>query len=755
MFASSAIFKLGLIGLSSMLALFLTGCSGGNGVSRGTPLATVVVRGAASAPPVTTTLGPTPGSRPNATSTTSPNNGQTGTSTSAATSFPKEGGNSTVQVGVSTANLDASLQIANGATDDTFDGIGGVVDSAPLLYAYPKPQRNQILDYLFKPDYGQAIQVLKLEIGGDSNTTVDSESAYQHSLNDSPNVMNGYEAWLAQEALKRNARIKIWGLQWGAPNWVDSICSQTDANYLTNWILLMKRQAGVQVDYISAGQNEKVCSSSAPLNDQQNISALRQTLDQSGLSDVKVIGYDGETGSNPPATPTLLNQPRGDLYALGVHYPGGWKAPLTWGSVNFTGNPIKARGIKYWASEDTDFQSLVPAPGTLTRQYNFRYLQYGTTLIMNWALVGAAYSNMDYMEHSKSGSPPQMALYAEEPWSGHYTIYDAPFWSMAHTTQFTEAGWVYVKSASRRLPKGGSIVSYRSGSGNAQDWTSVIETTDATAGQTVHLIFGSHFKAGNYSVFSSNDDNKRYFENVGTFSQADGGITISVKPHSIVTISSLPGRGKGMAAATAPPSQPFPTSYVDNFESYALGETKIGYLVPLQGAYEIQSCAAGRIGQCLTQVAAPNPIRWGSGAADPFILVGDATTTDSTISADIRLPDTNTGTYGSIGGHAGLALNRGYGKFRGYELKIYGGGTWELAYTDKSRHSLATGNLSTSAVDWHTLQLRFSQGKVTASIDGAVVSTPTSIAATLPSGMGALLSSFSQVQFDNFSISKN
>ncbi|NMM04200.1 hypothetical protein HHL24_40890 [Paraburkholderia sp. RP-4-7] len=88
-------------------------------------------------------------------------------------------------------------------------------------------------------------------------------------------------------------------------------------------------------------------------------------------------------------------------------------------------------------------------------------------------------------------------------------------------------------------------------------------------------------------------------------------------------------------------------------------------------------------------------------------------------------------------------------------MKISGGGTWELAYTDTSRHSLATGNLNTSAVNWHTLQLKFSQGTVTASVDGAVVSTQSWIASTLPSGMGALLSGFSSVQFDNFSISKN
>jgi hypothetical protein len=660
--------------------------------------------------------------------------------------YPLKGGNTAVQVGVSNISPDASLQLASSATDETFDGIGGIVDSAPLLYAYPEPQRSQILDYLFKPNYGQAVQVLKLEIGGDSNTTVDSESAYQHSLNDTPNVMNGYEAWIAQEALKRNPKIKIWGLEWGAPGWLGDICSQANSNYVAKWIQLMKSQANVHVDYISAGQNERLCSHG---NDQSNITSLRQTLKTSGLGDVKVIGYDGETPL--PSTAALLNQPTDDLYAIGIHYPGGWQAPLKWGAVDSSGDAIQAMGLKYWASEDTDFQSLAPIP-TLTRQYNFRYLQYHTTLIMNWTLVGAAYSNMEYMEHSENPSPPQMALFAEEPWSGHYTIYDAPFWSMAHTTQFTAVDWKYVKAASGRLPKGGSIVSYRSASANPQDWTAVIETTDATTAQTIHLSLGSDFKAGDYSVFSSNQDSKSYFENVGTFSQSGNGITVSVQPHSIVTISSLMGRAKGTDVDSTPKSSAFPLNYRDNFDEYSVGETKIGYFVPIEGAFTVQGCAAGRQGNCMVQTATPYPIRWSS-SKDPFVLVGDRTSGDSTVSADIRLPDTNANTYGSLSGHAQLTRGGGYGAFKGYELKIAGSGTWELAYTDTSRHSVVSGPLSSAATNWHALKLVFNQGTVMAFVDGVVVSTQP-IVGTLTSGMGALLSNFSPVQFDNFSILK-
>lgn len=49
------------------------------------------------------------------------------------------------------------------------DGIGAVSAGASsrLLIDYPEPQRSQILDYLFKPGYGTALQHLKVEIGAD------------------------------------------------------------------------------------------------------------------------------------------------------------------------------------------------------------------------------------------------------------------------------------------------------------------------------------------------------------------------------------------------------------------------------------------------------------------------------------------------------------------------------------------------------------------------------------------------------------
>jgi hypothetical protein len=53
-----------------------------------------------------------------------------------------------------------------------YDGIGAASAGASsrLLIDYPEPYRSQILDYLFKPNFGASLQHLKVEIGADVNS---------------------------------------------------------------------------------------------------------------------------------------------------------------------------------------------------------------------------------------------------------------------------------------------------------------------------------------------------------------------------------------------------------------------------------------------------------------------------------------------------------------------------------------------------------------------------------------------------------
>src|SRR6266576_3181564 len=70
-----------------------------------------------------------------------------------------------------TASAATTVTIDGNATGRTFDGVGAISGgggNSRLLVDYPEPQRGQILDYLFRPNVGASVQILKVEIGGDT-----------------------------------------------------------------------------------------------------------------------------------------------------------------------------------------------------------------------------------------------------------------------------------------------------------------------------------------------------------------------------------------------------------------------------------------------------------------------------------------------------------------------------------------------------------------------------------------------------------
>jgi len=104
-----------------------------------------------------------------------------------------------------------SLHIDGSSAGLEFDGHGllSAGASSRLLRDYSEPYRSQILDYLFKPQFGASLDIIKVEIGGDCQSTSGTEPSHMHSRDDL-GCTRGYEGWLLQEAKRRNPRIKTW-----------------------------------------------------------------------------------------------------------------------------------------------------------------------------------------------------------------------------------------------------------------------------------------------------------------------------------------------------------------------------------------------------------------------------------------------------------------------------------------------------------------------------------------------------------------
>ena len=89
---------------------------------------------------------------------------------------------------------DQAITIDGTGPAKKFDGIGAVSGgggTSVLLKDYPEKQRAQILDLLFKPNFGASISALYVEIGGDGNSTQGSELSHAHFKGDA-NFRRGY-----------------------------------------------------------------------------------------------------------------------------------------------------------------------------------------------------------------------------------------------------------------------------------------------------------------------------------------------------------------------------------------------------------------------------------------------------------------------------------------------------------------------------------------------------------------------------------
>jgi hypothetical protein len=131
-----------------------------------------------------------------------------------------------------------------------FEGLGGVSAGAStrLLIDYPPAQRAEILDYLFKPGFGASLQHLKVEVGGDVNSTDGTEPSHMRVAGEE-NYERGWEWWLMREAQNRNPDLTLDALCWGAPGWVGGgeFYSPETADYLAKFLTGALREHGLVI----------------------------------------------------------------------------------------------------------------------------------------------------------------------------------------------------------------------------------------------------------------------------------------------------------------------------------------------------------------------------------------------------------------------------------------------------------------------------------------------------------------------------
>jgi hypothetical protein len=144
----------------------------------------------------------------------------------------------------------------------TYDGIGGLSGggaTSTFLQSYPEPQRSLVLDAMFKPGAGASLDILKVEIASDDQTTDGCEAGHWRRAEEAVNCSRGYEWALMKEAVARNPSIQLYGLPWTWAGWLADPKAEkpspyfnvsASADYITRWVSCARDAHGLNISLI-------------------------------------------------------------------------------------------------------------------------------------------------------------------------------------------------------------------------------------------------------------------------------------------------------------------------------------------------------------------------------------------------------------------------------------------------------------------------------------------------------------------------
>ncbi|MEO5912219.1 MAG: hypothetical protein ABIP95_15130, partial [Pelobium sp.] len=660
-----------------------------------------------------------------------------------------------------TMSANAQTITLNGnAGGKKFEGVGAVSGggaTSVLLKDYPEKQRNEVLDLLFKPNFGASMNALMVEVPGDGNSTQGSEPSHMHTRDDL-NFNRGYEWWLMSEAKKRNKEITLDANAWGAPAWIGNgeFWSQDMCDYYVKWIQGLKLTHGLTLDAIGC-RNEKGVSIDF-------VKKFRKTLDLSGFQNVKIHAFDNWGKDKFEWVKDLETdvELRNAVAILGSHTMSEIATPADVIKLSERLNkPI-------WNTEEHTYKEGFDCEISLVKSINENFVISGATKLISWYLVGSVYPTEPYAE-------TPAAMIANSPWSGFYRTREV-LWGYAHYGQFAKVGWTYLKGGYGMLPNGGSFVTLKS---PGDDYSIIIETKDAKAPQQIRFSQKGGLSAKDLCVWESNS--KEQFVQRASIKPVNGEFTLTVEPGTIYSLSTTRGQQKG-SFAKIPETKAFPFPYYETFDKYS-SPKNWGYLphytADIYGAFELVE-RPDKKGNCLRQVVPERPISWAP-AWQAYTILGDENWKDYEISTDVYL---NQGDSAAVMGRI-VDVGSGYGTIpKGYFLQLGSDGQCRLVVSrGKKERNRLVGDAEQQALikagkdyseggekilgivkvadvspnSWHNLKLRFKGATITAIIDGKPVLSVTD--ALYKQGMAGLLAlggktKLSMPYFDNLLINE-
>ncbi len=669
---------------------------------------------------------------------------------------------------VGQANTNTSVTVNGAGTGRTFDGVGAISGgggNTVQLPAYPAQQRSDILDLFFKPGAGAALQILKVEIGGDANSSAGAEPSHEHSKGSI--TTGGYEWWLIQEAKARNPKIKLYALAWSAPGWVsenrgNTVWTQSFIGYLVDYLTLAKSK-GITFDYLGAW-NEHPYKVNVISYDAGWIQSLRTALNNAGFGSVKLVQTDmppwaDTTGGTyntsigweiAGADATTL----ADVGVIGCHDVSNWP---TDGKQVYSTAAAQACGKPLWQSEIGDMPGTDGSP--FIRAILRGYIDAKITGTIQWPIITTQPYGIPYSDRGM--------IWAAQPRTGYYIV-KAMIAAYAMVTQFTGVGWKFIDSGCGYLGgnrNNGSYVSLQAADHSA--WSLIVETTTASSSDELTVRVTGGLPASKVHVWWSNPTASSptgwMTQGADITPDASGSFSMWIRPGYIYAFTTT--TGQGMLRPSIPAnSTTWALPYSDSFtETSAAAGTMPAMFAPQDGSFEYKP-AGDRSGEyVVTQTTPACPVMWvrGSTSRFPYAVIGGGGFPENYLVQAQVLFQTRQGSADLIARFGNGTQGQYINNFRGYIFDLGSGGDWWL-----TKNTINVGNIvmqsgrivQPALGTWITIGLSVRGGWVGAFVGNTWVASHTdgdSLYQWGTAGIGtdAFRQTWSPVQFKNFSIS--
>lgn len=660
-----------------------------------------------------------------------------------------------------------------------YRGLGVVTgnNSSRLLMDYKTENPEsywEIMNLLFKQDYGAGLTHVKIEFGSDVNSSSGTEPSIMRSADEEADVTRGAGFMFAADALSINPDISVDLLRWGEPKWVTDafeISQEAGHEARYKWYKSAIDKAydtyGIKFTHISADANE------ADFIDFDWIIYIANRLENEtderyDYGEIKIVASD-EVGTWKIADAMMENEELRDAVDILAEHYNTWASP----------NARKLNsdyGKEIWYTEgvaSTNIASLsVNSNGSGINGTNGSldvcnriingYYNGAMTMYEYQPAVAAYYSGAKYF--------PKSLLNAQNPWSGYYEA-DSGIWTSAHFTMFMKNGWRLVDSACY---------------GDGKENHSISETTN-------NYMTATDIETGDYSIVICNDSeeercytftvenidkaelpitiwetrgpdenqdyDENYFKNIGTYLpvENDGkySYSIEVKPYSIVTITTLDKYADTSVSSCNIENTPLELDYSDDF-NYSDDFLKSRGNAPLfttdyGGAFEVAEVDGEKVlMQMITSENKPTDWRF-RGTPNPITSLGDDTWCNYTAEIDFKFASENDDNYVSYGVRYLVAELDSWSAENGYSLRVYPSGYWELK---KNAASVLNGTIENfETLEWHKIKISAIGQTISASVDDVEIANFFDETSFAHSGRISIASGYYNNLFDNLKVS--